>query len=254
MRTIKLTLSYDGTNYCGWQTQANARSVQQVLETAVREMTHENVAIVGSGRTDAGVHALAQIAHFKTESNIPCHGFRDGINSLLPDDICVCEVSEVDPKFDARRSAKLKHYRYRILVSAVREPLMLNRFWVLNRMPNLREMKRAAKFIKGKHDFACFEAAGSEVANTARCVSKIKISKHATCDFFAAGKGVVIDFEFFGSGFLRHMVRNIVGTLVDVGFGKLEAGDIKLIIELRDRKRAGVCAPAHGLYLVEVFY
>lgn len=254
MRTIKLTISYDGTNYVGWQVQPNGVSVQALVQAAVRKMTGEENAVVGASRTDAGVHAVAQAAHFETQSEILCENFRMGINSILPPDIAVTFVSDVHAGFHARRDAKGKKYIYRILVSDERGPLLQSRFWHIRKMPDVKAMKAAAKVLVGEHDFSSFCAAGSGAKNAVRKINSIKIKTSRPSPEFFAGEGRVIDLVFKGEGFVRHQIRNIVGTLVDIGFGKIEKGEMKKILAARDRKKAGRKAPACGLYLVKVFY
>lgn len=254
MRTIKLTLSYDGTNYVGWQSQDNGISIQQVLKEAIHKMTGEDFSVAGAGRTDAGVHALGQVASFKTQTNIPRDGFKNGLNSILPRDIRIVDAVEEKDDFDARRDASAKHYRYSVLICAEGSALMQNRYWRVKHMPDLKSIKKAAKLLVGEYDFASFCAAGSLVKTTVRNLRKIRISKGRGALDFLPHESTVLNFNFYGEGFLRHMVRNIVGMLMDVGYGKIPVSDVSKILRSKDRKKAGVCAPACGLYLVQVFY
>ena len=254
MRTIKLTISYDGTNYVGWQIQNNGVSVQALVQSAVRQMTGEKNIIEGASRTDAGVHALGQVAHFSTNKKIPLRGFKSGLNSMLSTDIVVLSASEANDKFHSRKSSKGKLYLYRIFILDERSPIFRNRFWQLHEKPDVVKMRKAAKFFVGKHDFASFCASGSSCKDAIRTIKKMNIKVPSAKKDLLAGEGMFIDFTVEGDGFVRHMIRNIVGTLVDVGYGKIRSEDVEKIIEARNRKHAGRCAPACGLYLVKVFY
>jgi tRNA pseudouridine38-40 synthase len=250
MRTIKLTISYDGCGYVGWQMQPNGNSIQAELARAIKRMTGEGSVPVGAGRTDAGVHALAQVASFATESPIPCDGFVHGLNSLLPSTIAVLFAEEVSQGFDARRDARGKVYRYDVLRSAVRLPLFEGRAWQMRGALDLAAMRESALLLVGKHDFESFRASGCAAMHAVRTIQRIDVSISET----TGGQGELLSLTFEGDGFVRHMIRNIVGTLVNVGQGKLLPGDIQRILEARQRKEAGVCAPACGLYLVRVLY
>ncbi len=255
-RTIKLTISYDGANYVGWQRQPNGESVQGRIEDALAKMTGKRTAVTAAGRTDAGVHALAQVAHFVTSSKIPCHGFIAGLNSMLPDDIAILAAEDAASGFNARRDAKGKIYRYRLFVSRIRSPLLLGRCWQVRGPLDLAAMKKAAAVLVGEHDFASFRAAGCGSRHAKRRIMriafKVSAASKSRCD--AMHKGRIIDIEFHGDGFVRHMIRNIAGTLVDVGEGRKSPDDIAQILTARKREQAGRCAPACGLYLVEVLY
>ncbi len=245
MRHIRLVVEYDGTELHGWQRQANGPTVQQHLEEALaRLLTHE-VAVTGASRTDAGVHARAQIASFRTERPIPLHGIRRGLNSMLPDAIAIREASEVDDAFHPRFSASGKHYRYTILTRADRSPLLRHRAWHHPDPLDLEAMRQAARALIGDHDFAAFRAAGCAAKTTLRRVEALDL----TAD---PGDLVVVDVR--GNAFLRNMVRIIVGTLVEVGTGRFTPAQVAEILTSRDRTRAGITAPAHGLELVEVRY
>jgi len=257
MRTIKLTIEYDGTTYCGWQRQENAVSIQETVEKAVRAMTGEPSDVIGASRTDAGVHALGQTAHFITETNIPCDGFLRGLNSMLPEDIRIVGASEAEEGFHSRKSATSKFYRYAIHTSAAESALLARRAWHVPNPLDSKAMKKAAEVFVGKHDFAAFQAAGSSVKHAIRTLHEVKLNfiqrREGEKNLIpVALDGLAIDFK--GDGFVRHMVRNIVGTIVEVGMGKLSAEDIPSIIEGRKRSAAGICAPAHGLYLIKILY
>lgn len=244
MRTIKLTIEYDGTGYAGWQIQPNGLSVQEVLETALEKLTGENVRLRSSGRTDAGVHARGMVAAFQTEKTIPLRAFSDGLNSLLPPDIAVREAEETHPDFNPRRDATGKHYRYTILNSSRRSPLNRMFVWRLGCGLDLAAMRRAACHFLGEKDFAAFRASNCAAKTTVRRIDSLDVSRN--------GDMIVID--VFGSGFLKNMVRIMVGTLVEVGRGAVAPEDIPGLIASGDRRKAGITAPPQGLCLVEVFY
>lgn len=254
MKTIKLTLMYDGTNYVGWQVQPSGISIQALVQEAVQRMTNEDNDVVGASRTDAGVHALGQVAHFITARDISLDGFRSGLNSMLPPDIAVVRVDEVPDGFHARKSAHLKLYVYRTLISCERNPMFANRCWRINEVLDLTAMQMASSYLIGEHDFSAFQAAGCTARHAVRNVTQIDIASRALEPSMLAGEGEIIEFAVEGDGFVRHMVRNIVGTLVDVGRGKIAIDDVAGILHARERKQAGCCAPACGLYLAKVMY
>lgn len=244
VRTIKLTIEYDGTDYVGWQHQPNGPSIQDALEKALTRLLKEPVRITGSGRTDAGVHAEGQVASFTTAKTLPLKAFVAGTNSLLPDDIAVREAEEREPGFDARRSARGKLYRYRILNRPTRSPLWRRTAWQIFRPLDVESMQRAATDLLGRHDFSAFRASDCGARTTVREIRHVGIERQ--------GELITLDFE--ATAFLKHMVRNLVGTLVEVGLGKRSPDSLAALLEGRDRTRAGVTAPAHGLCLVEVYY
>ena len=239
-----MTVEYDGTNYAGWQRQANALAVQQVLEEALGKLTRERVVVHGASRTDAGVHALGQSCHFDTGSPIPADKFSYAVNTLLPPDIRVRFSEEVPPDFHARFSAKGKRYRY--LFWDDRHAGALNRFTHAHCIYPLNEyrMQVEADALIGAHDFAAFAASGSVVKDTVRTIWKAEITRD----------GHELRLIVEGNGFLYNMVRIIAGTLRDVGSGKLAPGALKRAIDTGDRLDLGVTAPARGLTLMEVFY
>jgi len=244
MRNIKLIIEYDGTNYHGWQTQINALAIQDVIRDAIRKITGEQVDLIGSSRTDVGVHAYGQVANFVTDSNIPDEKFSFALNSVLPFDICIKGSKEVEMDFHSRYSTKGKKYRYKIYNSIYPSAILRDRAYNVKCKLDLEAMKKASLYFLGEHDFTTFRASGSSVKSAVRMITDISLFK----------KGDIIVFEITGNGFLYNMVRIIVGTLIDVGMGKIKAEEIKSIIESKDRKRAGKTIPAHGLYLIEVYY
>lgn len=244
MKRYKITVSYLGTDYCGWQTQKNGTSVQSVLEKAFFELFGRAAAVIGSGRTDSGVHALGQVAHFDADTSIPPDKIPFAVNTLLPVDIRVISCREVSEDFHARFGAKEKTYAYRLYISPHVNPLKSATAEHIPVRLDLNQMKKAAKYIEGTHDFKCFEAAGSKIKNTVRTVSKIKIEED----------GADVTVTVTGNGFLYNMVRIIAGTLVYVGQGKLRADEIPDIILSGDRKRAGKTLPSKGLCLMSVIY
>ncbi len=244
-RTIRLTLEYDGSGYHGWQRQPNGLTIQEVLEAALAKILGQEVRVHGSGRTDAGVHALGQVAHFRIATTLPVTAFRDGLNSLLPRDIAVLDAQEAPATFHARYAALAKTYEYRILNRPVRSPLHLRTCWWLNRPLDLHRLQAATQNIVGEHDFAGFQASGSDVKTTVRRVLK------ATWEEQPGGWKY---FRITANGFLRGMVRNLVGTMVQVGWGKRPVEDVARILASGDRRQAGPTAPAAGLFLVAVIY
>jgi len=244
MRTIKLTIEYEGTQYAGWQVQPNGLTVQEVVEEALEKLLKEKVRIASSGRTDAGVHALGMVAAFRTEKNLPVRAFSDGLNSLLPPDIAVREAEEARSGFDPRRHAKGKHYRYTVLTAARRSPLSRLYAWRIGCTLDEESMILAARHFVGEKDFAAFRAANCAAQTTVRRIDSLDVRRD----------GDLLIFDVKGSGFLKNMVRIIVGTLVCVGRGHLSPDDIPAVLESGDRRRAGSTAPPHGLCLMEVYY
>jgi len=240
-----MIIEYDGAAYCGWQRQLNGVSIQQVVEDAVAQIIGEKVSIIASGRTDAGVHALNQVASFQSHSLLSVNKIFLGVNSVLPEDIAVKDLQEAPPDFNALRDAKGKVYVYRIRNQHVRPVLGRQYYWFVRFPLDLVRMREAASYLSGEHDFSCFCATGCDIKNRIRTLGSITIYQR---------ENGILEITVESSGFLRHMVRNIVGTLVDVGRGKLLPEDIPEIIAGGDRKKAGVAAPAHGLFLKEVKY
>ena len=301
MRNIKLTIEYDGTSYHGWQSQINAAAVQDVVSSAVKKLTGEEIGLSGSSRTDTGVHALGQVANFFTASKIPADKFAFAINTMLPEDIVIRSSEEVHPEFHSRFSAKGKKYRYLIYNSAFPSALLRHRAWHVVYRLEPSAMEEGAGHFLGTHDFKAFMATGSSAKTTVRTISSISVnvmsaetgliyketgtvpvnnrkdsrivqgtrtgsvsgctdeetdSTALTSDKIQENRPLVsqLALEIAGDGFLYNMVRIIAGTLVQVGYGKIKPEDIPAIIEGGDRKKAGKTAPAHGLYLIEVYY
>jgi len=252
-RNIKLILEYDGTFFHGWQRQNISPTIQEVLENALSKMTGEKINVIGSGRTDAGVHALGQVANFYTKTTIPCQGFLKGLNSILPETIAIKEVSEVEQGFHARYSAIAKKYIYMLLISEKRSPLFAKRAWHITNELNIKNMEMASKYLIGEHDFSSFKASGSEVKSSVRKVLDCGF-KELPKDIFWPRSSKVIVFYIVANGFLRYMVRNIVGSLVEIGLEKKEPNWIKELLLLKNRQYAAKTAPSWGLYLKEVFY
>jgi tRNA pseudouridine38-40 synthase len=250
MRNFKLTLAYDGTGFFGWQVQPETATIQDTLASAIGRVTGEKVLPQGSGRTDAGVHALGQVASFGLESSIPAEGLLVALNDVLPPSIRVLEVSVVTADFHARKSARAKTYRYRMYRGAICPPFLANYVWHYPYPLNEEEMKKAAGLIVGEHDFTSFAAVDAERGREGEVVSNVRRI------FSSAWEKDQQEFVYTvrGSGFLHHMVRNLVGTFLLVGKGTLQASDISRILEKRRRSAAGATAPASGLYLVEVEY
>ena len=246
LRNIKLILEYDGTNYHGWQSQQGSGmpTIQDALEEALRKLTKEDIRTVSCGRTDAGVHALGHVANFPTESRIPAEAWAPALNSLLPADIRVLASEEAAPDFHARFSAKGKQYRYHVLARRAPSALGRNHAWHVDRKLNLAVMRRAAGVLVGKHDFSSFRSAGCSAKTPVRKLKALTIKR----------KGDLVEVTLEADAFLMHMARNIVGTLVEAGLGRFTPDDVKRILKSRDRSTAGRTAPAHGLYLVTVFY
>lgn len=239
-----LILEYDGTAYSGWQRQKNGVSVQERVERAAEKVLGRPAAVVASGRTDAGVHASGQVAHLDYEGRIPPEKLAPALNALLPADISVKESGRAADGFDARKSAKRKTYVYRVTESRVRRPL-LERYAarVADRL-DVAAMDEAARALEGERDFRCFLASGSQVKSTVRTVYSARVFR----------EGETVTFEVTGNGFLYNMVRIMAGTLIAVGRGKTDPGEMEEIIASRDRKRAGKTAPAAGLCLKGVEY
>lgn len=249
VRHIRLVVEYDGTELCGWQRQANGPTVQGHLEDALGKLLTHPVSVAGASRTDAGVHARGQVASFRTERPIPLHGVRRGLNSLLPDAIAVVEATEAPDGFHPRFSATGKHYRYRMFLRGERSPVWRSRAWHHPGALDLAAMRQAAEPLIGDHDFAAFRAAGCTARSTVRRIEEIAISGDSGSEDLWL---VTIDIR--GNAFLRNMVRILVGTLVEVGEGRRPIGQVAEILAAKDRTRAGITAPAHGLELVSVRY
>ena len=250
MRNLKLILSYDGSEFGGWQVQPDAPTVQGTLASAIGRITGEKVLPQGSGRTDAGVHAVAQVVTFVTESSVPTANFVKALNDILPGSVRVLEVEEAAADFHARHSARGKTYRYRIYREAICPPFLARYVWHYPYPLDEAEMSEAAVRLEGEHDFTSFAAVDPERGREGAPVSNVR-------RIFSSGwerQGDEFVYTVKGSGFLHHMVRNLVGTFILVGKGTLQPEDLTGILEVRNRSAAGATAPASGLYLVNVEY
>lgn len=254
LRNIRIEIEYDGANYCGWQVQnrprptvhgPQKRAIQEAIEKALQKILQEKIRLIGSGRTDAGVHALGQTANFKTSSSIPVGKLQRALNGLLPDDISIIKANEVSMDFHSRFDARSKVYRYTILNRNFRSAFLKGKVYFVPYPLDIRLMQRQARSLLGRHDFVSFCASRSSVRSTVRTVKRIAIRKDK--------EGLVtIDIE--ADGFLYNMVRNIAGTLIEMGRGKLSGRGVKEIFTAKDRRLAGPAAPAHGLCLLKVIY
>jgi tRNA pseudouridine38-40 synthase len=243
MRTIKLTIEYDGTAYVGWQHQPNGISVQQVMEEALARIQGESVRIYSSGRTDAGVHARGMVACFRTARVLPLTAYTEGMNCTLPPDIAVISAEEVHPEFDPRRHAKGKHYRYTILTSIRRSPLARLQAWHLKEKLDIERMREGAAFFLGEHDFSAFRTSGCAAKNTVKRIDSVVVSE----------SGDLVHIDVCGSGFMRNMVRIMAGTLVQIGLWKMPPEQVRKCLT-EPGATPGPTAPAHGLCLMEVYY
>lgn len=244
MRNVKLTIEYDGTNYCGWQKQNNEKTIQEEIEKAIYKAVGEVVEVIGSSRTDAGVHARKMVANFKTNATIPFDKFKYAINDKLPDDIAIIESEEVSEDFHARYDSKGKTYCYSIINRQQKPAIGRNYVYHFKWDLDIEKMREACKHFIGKHDFKAFRSLGSSVKTTERTIKELYIES----------EGEKINIFITADGFLYNMVRIIVGTLLKVGRGKIPVEDIEKIILLGDRKKAGPCVPAQGLILEKVYY
>jgi len=245
MRNLKIIVEYDGTNYHGWQRQADEITIQEVLEEKIGVITGEKVTIFGSGRTDAGVHAINQVASFKTTSEIRESNLLRAINSIIPHDIVLKSLTEVNEAFHARYDAKSKSYLYKIYNRPVRSAFYKNYSWHVHSALDIDDMRKAALCLEGTKDYSSFCAASGDSQNNIRTIIDVDL---------AVSESGMITFSIKADGFLRYMVRNILGTLVDVGKGKMDHAVFSDILKARDRTKAGITAPPHGLFLKEVYY
>lgn len=244
MKRVRMIIAYDGTNYVGWQTQPNGVSVQETLEQALLEVVKAPVSVQGSGRTDSGVHARAQVAHFDTEARMAADKYAIALNMHLPDDVRVLYSEECDPAFHARFSAKTKQYLYRIHIGTHADVFSRNYALQLYRMPDLGLLQSCAAAIEGTHDFRAFMSMGTRMENTVRTVTQSEWGFD----------GTFLTYAVTGNGFLYNMVRILVGTMLEIAFGKLPPDSIVRALASAERKDAGPTAPAHGLTLNRVSY
>jgi len=247
MPTVRLVLRYDGTHFSGWQRQRGVRTVQAVVEEAAGVLIGEPVVVRAAGRTDAGVHALGQVAMVKTPRSIPDRGWKLGLTARLPADVSVLDARAVDDTFDPRRASAGKRYRYLLLLNPIRDPLLRDRAWHLHGRVDLDRLRDEARALLGTHDFRAFRAADCERDTTVRTLFRVE----ALPDF--RGEPGLLAIEVEGTAFLKNMVRILVGTLVDVARGRLPPGTVRARLDDLDRTRAGITAPPQGLYLDEVW-
>ena len=245
MRNIKLTIEYDGRDFNGWQKQSDKLNIQGTIENAIKAITGEEVELNASGRTDAGVHAIAQVANFKTNSNLPIEKFAVAINSKLKRTIRIQKAEEVEERFHSRYNCKQKTYRYVINNGEQGSAIYRNLEYFVPAKLNIKEMKKAIKFFEGEHDFKSFKASGTSSKSSIRIIYKAEVKE-------LPNERICI--ELTGNGFLYNMVRIISGTLVDVGLGKIEPKEILDIIKSEKRENAGKTLPPQGLYLLNVEY
>lgn len=241
---VKIFITYDGTNYCGWQKQKNGKSIQEEVASAIFSLTGEKVTVTGSGRTDAGVHAECQVAHFDTKSSVPAEKFALALNTFLPNDIKVLDSQRVEDNFNACRSAKIKTYRYSLYKSQIILPLKERFSTRIDVNADFEKMKSATKLFIGEHDFVSFCASGSSVKTTIRKIY----------DFYAKETDSKIDFYISGNGFLYNMVRIVVGAIVSLGLGKITEEDILNALSGKKRSSNVRTLPPNGLCLVNVNY
>lgn len=244
-RNFKLTIEYDGSAYFGWQRQKDPNTLQGTIERALQTLTGRGITLTGSGRTDSGVHALGQTAGFHADTHLAPGDIHRALNALLPDDIVILSCEEMPESFHARFDVVSKCYRYCLLNRLLPSAVGRQYAWYIRKPLDIAAMREALVHLEGTHNFKAFEGAGSPRSNSIRQVHRARLvsRNHSR-----------IDFEIEGSGFLRHMVRNIVGTLVDIGLGKITPDDLARIRDGEDRGAAGITAPAHGLFLVRVDY
>lgn len=276
LRTLRMTVAYEGTNYCGWQIQPNGIALQAVVEQALGEFTGERVRVVASGRTDAGVHAVGQVVSFTTRSTAPCHGFLQGLARYLPDDVVVREVDVAATGFNARFDAKRKWYRYVIHNNVIRVPFLRNAVLWQRSQLNDRAMHEAVQCLVGTHDFRCFETQWPNRSSSVRTIFQATVTRTASWSVwdsrsfpsaepnpgsdqtlvttYPPADAPFICFDVVADGFLYNMVRAIVGTLIHVGRGRWSPTDLKRILDSGDRSHAGETAPPQGLYLMQVDY
>ncbi|MGL5150339.1 MAG: tRNA pseudouridine(38-40) synthase TruA [Clostridium sp.] len=244
MRNIKLTIEYDGSNYNGWQKQKNAKTIQETIECAIKKLTNEDIELIGSSRTDTGVHAKGMVANFKTNGTIPSERFREAINTKLPDDISIIKSEEVNDEFHARYDSIGKTYSYSIINREEKVAIGRNYNLVIKDKLNVDLMILACDKFIGKHDFSAFKSSGSSVKTSTRTIKELYIKQEEDS----------IKIIITADGFLYNMVRIIVGTLIEVGKGKIAPTNIINIIYLKDRSLAGPCVKPNGLILETVYY
>jgi len=253
VKNIKLTLQYDGAGFAGYEIQPGKRTIRGEIEKALKKLFKQKISIVSSSRTDAGVHALQNVINFWADHTIPTAKLSLALNACLPQDLRVLNAVTVGKNFNARFDAKSKEYEYLIFNGEILPPFLKNLAWLVKPRLKLSAMRKAVKHLIGKHDFSSFCAAGGDDKDHVRIIHSFVI-RNSSFVIWGDSKWKVIKIKVVGNGFLYKMVRNLVGTLVDVGLGKLKAEDIRRILEAKDRRLAGRTAPAQGLCLVKVNY
>jgi tRNA pseudouridine38-40 synthase len=255
MRKIKLLLEYDGAAYQGWQVQKKGDTIQGILENRILKITGEHSRVIGASRTDAGVHALGQVAAFRIASMLNPETIKKALNALLPQDIRVLDASEVGESFHPRKSAVKKSYFYIIANQRISSAFLFRYTWIVPQPLVLNTMKEASQKLIGRHDFASFMGTGSDVKDTVREIYSLNIERLGSIDFMTSSLiGNFMKISIEANGFLRHMVRNIVGTLVEIGRGRISAERMRKILESCDRRVAGPTAPPNGLFLERIVY
>ena len=262
MRVIKLTIQYEGTAYVGWQRQKVGISLQGALESALAEIEGVEVHVVGAGRTDAGVHALGQAASVRLQCSIALPALKRALNAILPRDIRVISAEEMSHTFNARSEARSKTYQYFVMTGSVISPFERRYVWHVPQPLNVKWMTEAVMLLKGRHDFSAFQTTGGSVKTTIRTITEVEVDEVTSAQFLSpmvstatrSSDSSLLVFRICGDGFLRHMVRAIVGTLVDIGSGRRTPKNIGKILVSGDRSQAGPTAPPQGLFLVSVDY
>ena len=266
MPNIRLVIEYEGTDYSGWQRQTRIKdpgsriqkkTIQGILEETLSKITKERIRVIGAGRTDSKVHALGQVANFKTRSKMAPEEFKRALNSMLPKDIVIKNAQRAKNNFHAQFDAKSKRYRYIIYQGSTPSPFLKDYALYTSYKLDLKAIREGAKYLVGKHDFSSFRLSGSSVRNPIRTITKLSITsqsdmRYAICDMRKNGRAIFINVE--ADGFLYGMVRSIVGTLIEVGRGKITPSNVKEILKAHNRRLAGPTAPAKGLYLIKVGY
>jgi tRNA pseudouridine38-40 synthase len=255
MRNIRLTIQYDGTDYSGWQVQKNAATIQGLLEKAVHSVTGETLRVTGAGRTDAGVHAFDQVALIKTSSRLEPDIIKNALNAQLPMDIRIIHADDIHENFHPRYDAKNKTYTYLISRPGPYSIFLRKYSWQLSWQLDPASMREAASRLKGKHDFSCFQASGCSARHPVREIMSLDVDESESVVFMGFTLDApLIKISITANSFLRHMARNVIGTLVEAGKGRLRPDEMAEILELRDRDKAGPTAPACGLFLEKIEY
>lgn len=244
LRNIKLVIEYDGTNYSGWQRQNNKKTIQKTIEKVLEKVLQEKIKLIGSGRTDSGCHAKAQVANFKTNSRLKVRDIQNALNSLLPKDISIVGIKKVPLDFHSQYNVKFKSYRYTVLNSPYRRPFLERYSYFFPYKLDLKLIKEESRCLIGEYDFKSFQNSDKKEKNSIRKILDLRIRK----------KGNLLYFDIQANGFLKGMVRNIIGTLLEIGRGRFRRGYLKRILRQKDRRKAGPCVPAKGLCLLKVRY